>query len=763
MPHPAPTPRLRPPRRLPPGLLLLLAWLALSSPLVGGVARAEGAAPLALTISGGGTKGAYMAGHLYYMGQVSHFGGEPLQPRVATGASAGAINAVLVAFTACIGVKDDPTQSLYWHAWTPTGLKETFVPAETTATGVFTASAFSPMIAELREIWDGGLPTECDLLLGFAITRAQARMVVLAPDFPPLPRSRETVLVRIIGQGPGRPPLVRNVLDPDRAAPDLALPLDGPDAKPFDSLIEVVLASAAFPVGFSPVSVAHCLAPPGAAGRCTPAMAQRALFMDGGIFDNQPLGVAVRAMRYIGRSAAGDITVNDAPAPVGTLPEGARFYFLDPRARTTPTVGQRHDDPPPDSAIGVVGQLLGMVESGASSALVSVLDQSVAVRDRLLVARTHYPQISGTFNGLLERAFREFDFYLGMYNAARTVREHALAEGMPDVLSLRAADPDPAVREAWRPALCLAAVLDGDADTTPCDGDDLLDLRILLQVVLDQLADECRAVAAAGGTPPPTNNSQCAAAMAGGPPEQVPGVPVIEAAAHRRLPGEGPLDYQLRLLGRYGFWFRDLGLARADAEEAPQRLIRVVHRVAQRFADEQPRFSLAYGVIGRIGVDVALGYIPPQHSLHATLGLGAELGYSVSGADPDWGWLRFTAALAFDGLSTIFNAVDDYFAIIPKAGVELEVYGSAAFQLRMGVRAGYQLSTSDDFTTGRCRYDNEKHQPCSRFMSEAYAAASLFGLLRLQVAVVYEPGLADGQRDLVAVRPTLGFQLNSPF
>ncbi|HRE88582.1 MAG TPA: hypothetical protein PK095_05520, partial [Myxococcota bacterium] len=36
------------------------------------------AAPLALTISGGGTKGAYMAGHLYYMGVVSHLANEPL-------------------------------------------------------------------------------------------------------------------------------------------------------------------------------------------------------------------------------------------------------------------------------------------------------------------------------------------------------------------------------------------------------------------------------------------------------------------------------------------------------------------------------------------------------------------------------------------------------------------------------------------------------------------------------------------------------------
>ena len=764
----APTLRSRPRRRLLP-CLLLLTCIAGSHAVSTGPARAEsadsptGPAPLALTISGGGTKGAYMAGHLYYMGQVAHFGGEPLQPRVATGASAGAINALLVAFTTCTGVKDNPTQSLYWQAWAQAGLKETFVPSETTGTGIFTSSAFDPMIARLRAIWDAGLPTACDVVLGFAITRAQARTVILALDFPPLPQSRETVLIRITGQGPGRPPLARNLLDHDRTAPAFILPLDGPDAKPFDTLVEVILASAAFPVGFSPVSVAYCLSPPGDAGRCTPEKAQRALFMDGGIFDNQPLGLAVRAMRYVGRSADGGLTINETPMPSGTLPDGGRFYFLDPRARAFPSFGEHTDDAPPDDAMGIVSRLFGMIESGASSALLSVFEETADVRDRLLVARTYFPQISSTFNGLLERAFREFDFYLGMYNAARTVRVHSMGTSMPDVLALRAADPDPAVREAWRPALCIAAMLDGTGDPSLCDGDDLLDLRILLQVVLDQLADDCRAVGAAGDTALPSDQPQCAAAMAGAPPEEVRGVRHIEAAAHRRLPDEGQMAYQLRLLGRYGFLFSDLGLTRADSEKAPQRVIRIAHRIAQRFADEQPRYSLAFGVLGRIGVDVALGYIPPQHSVHATLGLGAEFGYSVSGSDPDLGWFRFTAALAFDGLSTVFNAVDDYLALIAKAGLELEVYGSATLQLRMGVRAGFQFSTSDDFTTGRCRYDNEKRQPCSRFMSEAYAAASLFGLLRLQLAVVYEPALVDGQRDLVAVRPTLGFQLNSPF
>ncbi|HRE88581.1 MAG TPA: hypothetical protein PK095_05515, partial [Myxococcota bacterium] len=70
------------------------------------------------------------------------------------------------------------------------------------------------------------LPDSCDFIMGVAITRAKARMVVPAPGMPALPKSRETVLVRIQGQGLGRPARLSNVLDPHRATPELALPLD---------------------------------------------------------------------------------------------------------------------------------------------------------------------------------------------------------------------------------------------------------------------------------------------------------------------------------------------------------------------------------------------------------------------------------------------------------------------------------------------------------------------------------------------------------
>ncbi|HRE91334.1 MAG TPA: hypothetical protein PK095_19615, partial [Myxococcota bacterium] len=528
---------------------------------------------------------------------------------------------------------------------------------------------------------------------------------------------------------------------------------DKTDTRPFDALIELVMASAAFPVGFPPVSVAHCLMPPGAPGTCTPSMATSALFMDGGVFDNQPLGLAVHAMRSL--------------SPDGTLPglpEGARFYFLDPRARTWPAPDLA-DDAPPDGALDIVRLLFGMVESSAASALVSVFDERAEIRERLLVAQTFYPQISSTFNGLLERSFREFDFYLGMLNARRTVQAHPLGRGLPDPLDLIRARRDPGLESAWRPLACLLAVLDpgGDDGATACAGDELTDFRILLQLTLDTLSEDCRQAAAAKAPLVGPDQPHCLAAMTGQPTARVHGVREVPDVERRRREGEGLLAYQLRLLGYYRFHFRDMGLSREDAEEAPRQLIRIAHRIAQRFADEQPRYGLALGIMSRIGVDVVLGYVPPRHSLHGTLGLGAELGWSMSLGESSLSWLRVGAALGFDGLSTVFNASDDYFALIPKVGLELELYGSAAVQLRLGVRAGFQLSTADGFTSDTCDFATEGRLPCSRFMTESYLAASLLGLLRIQVAAAWAPALREGQDDLVWFRPTLGFQLNSPF
>jgi len=716
--------------------------------LVCGVVHADPPAsaetPLSVTVSGGGTKGAYMAGHLYYMGHMSRRS-PALRTRVLTGASAGAMNSAIAAVTGCTPGELNPQKSLYYRAWTTVGLSKLFVPDKTTATGVFTIQAYDPILAALKGIWDAGLPTDCDLLLGVAVTRAKARNVAVAPKMPKLPVSRETVLLRITGQGPDKPPLLRNQPPSNGAVGRILLPLDGPGTRPFEALKQAVLASAALPVAFSPVTIDHC---PASAKRtrCTVKDARPAAFVDGGIFDNQPLGLAVDAMKSI---------------PGATNP---RFYFLDPRVIDYPTAVSTADAAPPEHILDVLLSLTGMTSSSFSRELVSTFEREPQLRKRLLLGRTYFPHVSSTLTGLLDRAFREFDFYLGMYNAARTVREHALGRGIPDLekLAMRG-KPSLEMARGWRPFLCLRAVLDGVGNPEICGGEELQDFRILLQLTLDRLGDECLRAKAAGKVPKGSLHPVCRAALFGGRTVQVDGVRKLPHAERKRGKDENILNYQLRLLGAYRFHFQDLELDRDDAEQAKYRLLRRVSGITKSLADAQPAWGIALGGLSRIGVDLGLGYLPPVHTIHATLGLGFELGYSGTVDAPGWNRLRFGVALGFDGLSTVLTGETNYFALVPKVGLEVELYGTGVVQLRLGARVGYQLSTGDGFASGTCDYSRESDLPCSRFVSEAYLSASFLGFVRVQLAGAYYPGLNAGQRDRFALRPTLGVQFNSPF
>lgn len=749
-------------------VLRLVGALVSASLVAGSVpsARAEEAPPprpLSLTISGGGTKGATMAGQLFYLEQLLRWSGRA-RPRVFTGASAGAINSLIGLLSMCGPAEPDPTRTLYWQAWTTVGLDELLVPAKASATGLLTTDAYAPQLERARAVWEAGLPESCDVLLGIVVTRADARRVVLAPGMPPLPIPREQALLRVTGRGLGRPPRMTNHVDPARLTGQLLLPLDGADARPFDALASLVLASAAFPVGFSPVEVAHCVYTPGAseaaaAPACAPSDAQAALFVDGGVFDNQPLSLAMEAFA----SLPDAIPSEDRAGLAGRWPADGRLYLLDPRVGSPPEPEERRAAPRAlEDVLDVLALLVGLVGHGTSRELVAAFEREPRLVSRLELARSPVPELSSTFTGLLDQELRELDFTLGMVNAEWSARHAAPGSLMHELA--RAAPNEPPAGPGWRRFRCLGAVLAREDDGGACAGAELTDFRILIQLTLDRLALRCRAGAETSDVGAPgERHALCEALAAGAPIPQVAGVRRLAEAERTRRPDERDLDFQLRLLGRYGFHFADLGLARDEADEARVALIRRVAEALQAFADLQPRSGWAAGVLARIGVDLGLGYVPPEHSLHVTLGEGLELGYSVTSRDPGWSWLRFGVGLGVEGLGTLLDGTEDYVALIPKLGPELELYGHPAVQVRLGLRVGWQLSTGDGFSTRDCDFAAEARLPCSRLVTEIALSASLVGLVRLQLAGVIMPPHATGQELLWAIRPSLGFQLNSPF
>ncbi|MEM9194661.1 MAG: patatin-like phospholipase family protein, partial [Myxococcota bacterium] len=750
--------------------------------------------PLSITVSGGGALGSYMAGHLYFMDLARRAGAETFDPRVFTGTSAGSINALLAALLSCLPPELQPDESAYFKAWTTVRLFDLHEPGHDRPTGALSRRGFSETLELIRGIWNAGLPRECDVLFGAAVTRVRTDRIEVSADFPELPRALETALLRIRGRGMGQRPEVKNYAERDALVSQLLLPVDGPTADPFEAIKELVFASTAFPVGFSPVSVAHCQrggdgqsGGEGQSGgdarsdgegqnggeglRCRPEDARRALFIDGGVFDNQPLGLAVRAVRTAyDLRANGDVAI--APEPhsrAEQIPDYARFYYVDPTITGYPSIPAPREEAEVDSLFDLLAELLGLISAARSTELIHVFEEHPEIAEKLLVARNYFPPISSVFGGFIDRDFRRFDFYLGMYDAARTVSEsrwsrptttHQRTPRVEDLFE----DASPEIQQAWRPFLCLRATLDGIGEPSSCSGNDMEDFRILLQVSLDRLYDHCRSVREAPGSAVyGSTHRHCNAILRGGQPPRVDGVPSLAAEERRAGDGEGELNHLFRLLAHYGFHFEDLGLRRDEGALARARLRTFAFEVAEDLSDAQGDYGFLVRAAMRLAVDAGVEYQPPDHSIHALFGLGWQIGYS--GAVPSARFLRLSAALQIDGLSTLITAGDNYITLTPLGLLEFEItpWSTAIFQLHLALGVGFQFSTEDTFGGGDCDFERELEFPCSRFVAASHLSTTIGGLLRIQLTGLWGPPFRDEQKNFWAIRPMLGVQFDSPF
>tara|TARA_R110002096_G_scaffold435826_2_gene663507 strand:- start:20283 stop:20591 length:309 start_codon:yes stop_codon:yes gene_type:complete len=60
---------------------------------------------------------------------------------------------------------------MFWKVWIPAGIHEFFPKHHKDGTSLLSPSGFDAGIEHLRSVWKAGLPVECDVLYGVAITR----------------------------------------------------------------------------------------------------------------------------------------------------------------------------------------------------------------------------------------------------------------------------------------------------------------------------------------------------------------------------------------------------------------------------------------------------------------------------------------------------------------------------------------------------------------------------------------------------------------
>ena len=496
----------------------------------------------------------------------------------------------------------------------------------------------------------------------------------------------------------------RNIIV-NKDLPQVLLPVE---EEPFDAVRDLLHASSAFPAAFAPVKVDHCLyQPDNEVESCAVKEIKSSTMIDGGLFDNEPLGLAIRARPH---RDASDVQ--------------HRLLLLN---STITDYGNGEHEPPLNSVLdyaGILSQQIGPARKGALwNALVD--GDTTELREELVVSAANLPPTSDVFSGFIEKDFRQFDFFLGMFELADTLVEMDIpAIGQ----ALREVEEEQRDNPAWGPYFCLTETLPGHgtrSGSNACSGQELQNFRILLQVSLDR--------------------RRCAdpdAAMA----VEVPEVRRIHEEDRCQNKNETSLGHVLRLLHHYGFEFTDLGLGTQHSGQAPRVLSYRLGDMVRRFARRQP--ALQRGVTrraGRLGIPALLGYRPARHTVHLVGGLAVELGYSVGIPWDAVQWLRVVAAAEFDGVPTRFDRDVGPFALSPRGGLELEIpkLSGAVFQFRVGGRIGYlwRLSPPADegFQTG--------------LAGDAYVAVSALSALRLQLSVRKSP-------NIWTLRPGLGLHFD---
>lgn len=451
--------------------LVRTLFLALSLCLVAAPAAAQitfsdqdtaGVQPLALSISGGISLGSYQAGVNYGLLEVyRHAAWNPefqdsteiprYRLRSVTGASAGNVNTLLWAIEACTDLREgtrayrspDPATSLFWQVWLEIGWDRLF-SVNSSERALFDRAALinvaRPLLDERmkdRRLYEG-----CEVPAGITLTRITPGTIRLQEL--PIETQRHVTAFDVAVDSASAPLGTRvrfrqaKKLDDQDQHLGILVRLKPHDGDiPLETMLEAVKASASFPVAFAPVELDV---------RYPNGTSEPHFFVDGGFFDNNPVGLARSLYEANGGRDTLDILYVDPdrlrsrletdrqirrkPTPNGGLAAvvetfsgavpTARQYELQLLARER--TFRRREQQLVDS----------LVEGGMKRSEIPRADWAT---ERLLISDRAYPVLGehlGAFAGFLARPGREFDFYVGLYDALYLASWYHTCSHLPD-------------------------------------------------------------------------------------------------------------------------------------------------------------------------------------------------------------------------------------------------------------------------------------------------------------------------------------------
>ncbi len=762
--------------------------LGLAPPEPPDIAASPRPLPLAITVSGAVSLGAWQAGFLHYLAETLKRSPEQVELQLVTGASAGTINALIAAMEVAEPPLDDPRDSLFWALWNEFTYEEIFDVSRADGPYLSSGAVLESLADEVATGWERGVHEDLDVVLGAAVTRLEHRRVELGDGLSVI-RNQEHFAIRIRGQGPGQPPLVHNYVELDSHLPQLLLPLDpepgvqDPPPPSFDVLADVLFASSALPGAFEPQRIGYCETPLADPDHGCVTPTHHASFIDGAVSDRHPLRLAWRlADMGLDEGVGGQLTWLDRPLDQGApLPDDLLFLYMDPTHASYPPLPSPEGVPQGSSTDKILATFAGLAGDLAGAAQASELyhlaQEQPALSSRLALVEPTIPPVSGElfkFFGFFDRRFRRYDFFLGMADARRFL-ENVVEPRVLEAHDLGLSYPDPAdPLEFWRPYACIRAVVDGVGDpAVACADQDHGGMEVLLQTSIDRVWDHCQRLP----DDTITEHGLCQSAIDGLTTRPlVPHVPApAPARAWRRRGHEGSLeadfDYLSRLLVLYQFEYRDFGLSRRQAWLGTSYLREEMGGMVTAYGAKLDGRARALVLGGGKPALNLLHYAPPMTRLHIGLGNGVELGASSTGRWVPARWVRFHTALQVDGLRRFLSSSPNVVTVNPMLGLELEHtrLSGALLQPRLVGRVGLQASSGDRWGSRPCDTDgfDDDSMLCTVPMVQGLVVVPVFERLRFQLGLRYDMGfLLDDPElndDAFSALTGVGFQWISPF
>ena len=349
-----------------------------------------------MVISGGVSLGAYEAGYnwalIKMITTVKETSAE-VDPelRSIAGASAGSINALLSAMYWCqkesVPLRNHVDDNLFYETWVNLGIEDLAIKGKDSEnmSSLFTQKGLRKKGDKIIEHLKKPIfKKNCEVPLGVAVTKATPIVETISG----IKVKNQNFSVPLTFKEKNGQGIVENKVLPPSTDFYISIPGIEKDRK---KVINLLLASGAFPGAFQQVKLEYKYK----------NKVQSHYFVDGGLYDNVPLDLA--------------ISLDD---------RASTFFFMDPSnvRKEITQVKEEEEEPPVGFVITNLTPVLNSFDIMQSMKLYEAINQNFrGSSNKKLVLSSRYHPITGKYLGhfgaFLDKNFRIYDYHVGVYDA----------------------------------------------------------------------------------------------------------------------------------------------------------------------------------------------------------------------------------------------------------------------------------------------------------------------------------------------------------